>query len=247
MTGRHQGGEPFPAALDEDPEDLYERAPCGYLTTTPDGAIVRVNQTFLTWTGHSREDLVGHRRFVDLLTAGGRIYHETHYAPMLRMQESVRELALDLVKADNGRLPVLVNARLERDEIGHPRVVRIAVFDATERREYERELLRAKQRAEASEARARSLAHTLQQTLIPPTPPDIPGLDVAAAYRAAGEGIEVGGDFYDVFSGGPNSWGLVLATCVGKEPMRPRLPHRFGTPFALPQTWLKVRALFYAR
>ena len=86
------------------------------------------------------------------------------------MHDSVREIALDLVRGDGRRLPVLVNAKLERDEAGRPRVVRIAVFDATERRGYERELLRAKEAAEASEERARELARTLQQTLIPPTP-----------------------------------------------------------------------------
>ena len=50
--------------------------------------------------------LVGRLSFVDLLTAGGRIYHETHFAPTLQMQGSVREIALDLVTADGGRLPV---------------------------------------------------------------------------------------------------------------------------------------------
>src|SRR5688572_2381999 len=60
-------------------EDLYENAPCGYLSTTPDGRIVRVNATFLRWTGYANADLVGVKRFQDLLTAGGRIYHQTHY------------------------------------------------------------------------------------------------------------------------------------------------------------------------
>ena len=53
---------------------------------------MRVNRTFLRWTGFAREDLVDVKRFQDLLTAGGRIYHETHYAPLLRMQGSVREI-----------------------------------------------------------------------------------------------------------------------------------------------------------
>ena len=43
---------------------------------------------------------VGRRRFQDLLTAGGRIYHETHYAPLLRMQGAVREIAVEIVRAD---------------------------------------------------------------------------------------------------------------------------------------------------
>src|SRR3954471_19252727 len=84
---------------DEDPGDLYEHAPCGYLTTLPDGTIVKVNETFLSWTGYDRSDLVGRRRFRDLLTAGGRIYHETHYAPLLTMQDGVSGIAFDLLCA----------------------------------------------------------------------------------------------------------------------------------------------------
>lgn len=204
------------ALLQDDPELLYDRAPCGYLSTTPDGVIVRVNDTFLAWTGHRREDLVGRRRFVDLLPVGGRIYHETHYAPTLHMQGVAREIALEVVCADGRRLPVLVNSVLDRDPGGTPRVIRAAVFDATERRRYEQEVLAAKRRAEESEARAVQLAQTLQQTLIPPTPPHIPGLDVAAAYRPAGDGRHVGGDFYDVFQITTDDWVVALGDVQGK-------------------------------
>lgn len=215
---RHEAArEAFIEALvDDDPEELYERAPCGYLSTTPTGAVVKVNDTFLTWTGFQRDDVVGRRSFVDLLTPGGKLYHETHYMPLLQMQGQVREVALEVVMADGERLPVLVNAALERDETGRPRVIRIVVFDATERRGYERELLRAKERAEASEQRARELAHALQKSLLPPVTPSIPGLEFAAAFRPAGEGAEVGGDFYDAFQVGPDDWVVVLGDVCGK-------------------------------
>jgi phosphoserine phosphatase RsbU/P len=206
----------YAALLDDDPEQLYDRAPCGYLTTTSDGTIVKANATFLDLTGFTRELLVGRRRFADLLNAGGRIYHETHFAPMLQMQGTVREVAFDLVRADGSRLPVLVNAVLETAPDGAPRLIRVAVFDATHRREYERELLRAKQRAERSEAHAQELARTLQSTLIPPSPPNLPGLDVSASYRPAGDGEEVGGDFYDVFQIGPGDWVVALGDVCGK-------------------------------
>ena len=123
---------------DETAEELYEEAPCGYLTTWPDGTIARVNGTFLRWTGYAREDLVDRRRFQELLTAGGRIYHETHYAPLLRMQGKVREIALEVVRADGSRLPVLVNATLKLDAAGEPQLVRTTIFDATDRQRYER-------------------------------------------------------------------------------------------------------------
>jgi PAS domain S-box-containing protein len=137
--------------IEETAEELYEGAPCGYLSTRPDGTILRVNQTFLAWTGHRREDLVGRKRFPELLSPGGRIYHETHYAPLLRMQGSVREIAVEVVCADGRRLPALINSVLLRDAEGRPRVVRTTVFDATDRKEYERELLRARQKAERAD------------------------------------------------------------------------------------------------
>ncbi|MEA2560088.1 MAG: hypothetical protein QOH06_1592 [Acidobacteriota bacterium] len=141
--------------IEENAEDLYDNAPCGYISALPGGTIVKVNQTFLDWTGHRREDLVGHKRFQDLLTAGGRIFHETHYAPLLRMQGTVREIAVDLVCADGGRLPALINSVLKKDEDGNPLLTRTTVFNATDRKEYERELLRERQRAEqAAKAKA---------------------------------------------------------------------------------------------
>lgn len=206
----------YAALLDDDAETLYERAPCGYLSTTPDGTIIKLNGTFLTWTGYERAELIGRRTFAELLTPGGRIYHETHYAPMLQMQGTAREVALDIVRVDGKRLPALVNSVLERDANGTPIVIRTAIFDATDRRQYERELLRSKQRAEESEAAAKLLARTLQQTFIPPTPPDIPGLDIAAAYRSAGSGDEVGGDFYDVFEIGTGDWVIAVGDVCGK-------------------------------
>jgi len=134
--------------FEENAEDLYENAPCGYLSALPDGLIVKVNQTFLTWTGYPREDLVGRKRFQDLLTPGGRIFHETHYAPLLRMQGAVREIAVEVVCADGRRLPALINSVLKKDEAGAPLLSRTTVFNATDRKEYERELLRERQRAE---------------------------------------------------------------------------------------------------
>ena len=196
------------------PQRHYEHAACGLLTTDVDGRILAVNETLLTWMGHERTDLVGRRTFSELLTGGGRIYHETHYAPMLAMQGFARELAFDLVCADERRLPVLVNARTDVDDGQH--VVHMAVFDATERRMYERELLAAKENAEYAEAHAQLLARTLQQSLLPNRLPSVPGLDIAGRYLPAGTGHEIGGDFYDVFQIGADDWVIALGDVQGK-------------------------------
>jgi serine/threonine-protein kinase RsbW len=142
--------------LEEDPADLYENAPMGYLSTLPDGVIVKVNRTFCVWTGRSAGELLG-TRFQDLLTVGGRVYHETHLAPLLRMQGAVREIAVDVVRRDGSVLPCLLNAVEVRDEAGAPVLVRATLFEATARRRYERELLSAQRSAQESEARSRTL------------------------------------------------------------------------------------------
>ena len=126
----------------------------GYLSTLPDGRIVKVNRTFCAWTGRSADDLLG-TRFRDLLSVGGQVFHETHLAPLLRMQGAVREIALDVVRVDGSVLPCLVNAVELRDETGAPLLVRATLFEATARRRYERELLAAQRAAEESEARSR--------------------------------------------------------------------------------------------
>ena len=216
LAPRDRATEAFEQALlDDHPGLLYEQAPCGYLSTDADGHVIKANQTLLTWLGYELPELRG-RRIGDLLTAGGRIYHETHCAPLLRMQGALREIALDLVRSDGSRFPVLLNAAMARTVRDDRPVVRYAVFDATERRQYERELLSAKDEAEASRERARTLARTLQQTLIPPALPHIPGLEMSARYHPAGDGTEVGGDFYDVFPAARDEWVLVIGDVCGK-------------------------------
>jgi hypothetical protein len=60
------------------------------------------------------------------------------------------------------------------------------------------------------------IARTLQDSLLPERLPTIPGVEVAARYVAAGEGIEVGGDFYDLFEVGEGDWSVVMGDVCGK-------------------------------
>ncbi|HEX2084750.1 MAG TPA: PAS domain-containing protein [Solirubrobacteraceae bacterium] len=62
------------------------------------------------------------------------------------------------------------------------------------------------------------IARTLQRSLLPPALPDVPGLELAARYRAAGAENEVGGDFYDVFRGPGGVWTLLIGDVAGKGP-----------------------------
>jgi PAS domain S-box-containing protein len=157
---------------------LYDDAPCALFSTRPSGEIVRANRTFIDWLGVARDDIVGRVRFPSLLTVGSRIYYETHYAPLLRMQGFVSEIALEL-RSPTGRVsPVVASAKEIRDESGVPVLIHVALFDSTDRRRYERELLEARKHAErASRALASAderknefiatLAHELRNPLVP--------------------------------------------------------------------------------
>ncbi|MFI1934965.1 PP2C family protein-serine/threonine phosphatase [Streptomyces sp. NPDC020330] len=203
------------ALLEDSAEDLYENAPCGYLSTLMDGRIAKVNGTLLKWLGHRREDLVDRRHFSDLLTIGGRLYHETHFAPLLRMQGEVNGVALELRAADGARLPVLVTSTVKRDADGEPLLIRTTLLDARDRRAYERELLRARQEAERERERVQRLATTLQRTLIPPAIEPGPGREAAAHYHFASTD-QVGGDFYDLFPLTAGAWGFFMGDVRGK-------------------------------
>ncbi|MFD9564450.1 SpoIIE family protein phosphatase [Streptomyces sp. NPDC059994] len=208
-------GAAFSALLEDSAEDLYEHAPCGYLSTLLDGTIAKINTTLLDWLGHARNDVVGRRTFSDLLTVGGRLYHETHFAPLLRMQGEVSGIALELKAADGSRLPVLVTSTVKTGSDGQPLLIRTTVFDARDRRAYETELLRARREAEREREELKRLNATLQQTLLPPALVSVPGLDVAAHYHIASTD-EVGGDFYDLFPLAGGAWGLFLGDVCGK-------------------------------
>jgi PAS domain S-box-containing protein len=69
---------------------------------------------------------------------------------------------------------------------------------------------------EESRERFAYLARTLQRSLLPQSIPVVPGMQTAVRYRAAAEGTQVGGDFYDLFSTGSREWAVVIGDVIGK-------------------------------
>lgn len=136
--------QPTASVPDETAEELYETAPCGYVTTSLDGRILKVNRTMSEWLGYEQGELTGGVRLLELLTVGGRMFYETHLSPMLRVGGAVNEIALDMIRKDGGVLPTLVNARQTRSVVDQPILNRLTIFNASERRMYERELLAAR-------------------------------------------------------------------------------------------------------
>jgi sigma-B regulation protein RsbU (phosphoserine phosphatase) len=171
-------------ALATDFEDLFENAPCGYLATDKDGRISRANQTFARWVGCMSEALIG-RLFSELLPVAGKIFYETHFAPMLHIQGSFSEVALEILTADGRKLPVLVNAIERGESDGRPAFIRFTLFVATERRSYERGLLEARDEAQATVKVERADAELREQFIA------ILGHDLRNPLASIGSGLRL--------------------------------------------------------
>ncbi|HEX2162015.1 MAG TPA: PP2C family protein-serine/threonine phosphatase [Thermoleophilaceae bacterium] len=153
------------------------------------------------------------------------------------MQGAVREIALEMVRADGTRMPVLVNSTLHKDSAGVPVEIRTAIFGAADRREYERELLRSRDREQDARERAevlqrtmgrlaaenaelyeheRRVARALQASLLAGEPPRDARFAAAAHYSPAGDTLEVGGDWHDAIRLDPDRVAIVVGDVVGR-------------------------------
>ena len=88
-----------------------------------------------------------------------------------------------------------------------------------------RAALRPRSRTRASTPSARTSRETLQRSLLPASLPSVDGFELAAIYRPAAGGTEVGGDFYDVFETCGGGWGVAIARRL-RQGRRGRHRHR---------------------
>lgn len=145
-----------------DDQSQLDAIPCGYLSISSDGRITHANRRIAKWTGFAQKDLIG-RRLHDILSVAGRIFYETNVGPQLTMQGSVDEIAFDFLTADGTKFRSLVNAAQERDPAGALLCTRLAIFNATERRRYERSLVDNNEAAERAAAAEREASRLREQ------------------------------------------------------------------------------------
>lgn len=159
-----------------DANTLFQHAACGLLLCTADGTIVQANATFCGWLGYGARELLGKKKLQDLLTIGGRVFHQTHWLPLMQVQGSVSEILLDMRQRQGQAIPMLFNA-VRRVHEG-VRYDEVAVFVASDRRKYEQQLqLARKEAGELNEQLAAAdrrkdeflatLAHELRSPLAP--------------------------------------------------------------------------------
>jgi len=137
-------------ALSVTGEQLYHRAPCGLLTTTRDGVIVRANQTFAQWVQTPVDSLIG-SALADLLNADGRAFYSDRLLPLLDAHRELIDVHVSFCSGQARNLATTINARLyQTSEIP---LIDLAVFLAPERDRDDGNLLAAQRRATEAERR----------------------------------------------------------------------------------------------
>lgn len=136
-------GPDNPAAFDS--KALLDAVPCGILSFTDAGEILFANPVLLEHLGMSVDDLID-SNISSILSAGDRIFYQTHLFPMIRLHGRADEIFLTLVGSAGRELPVLVNAVRKPDDGSF--VNHCVVIPVHRRRQFEAELLRARKKAE---------------------------------------------------------------------------------------------------
>ena len=190
------------------------------------GRVVEFNPAAVRTFGYRRDQVTGHEMAGLIIPPAYRDTHRRALAKYLATGEGPildKHLELTGMRSDGSEFPVeLTVTRIRGSD---PPMFTGYIRDITERKRTEEDrtaLLErehaARLQAERAERRSARIARTLQQSLLPPNLPQIPGIEAASLFRAAGEGNDVGGDFYDVFYTGDGRWAIVIGDVVGKGP-----------------------------
>ena len=127
--------------------EILEESPVGLALLALDGSFRFTNLALSKLCGTEEVFSTAHH-FQNSLTKGSAIFYENQFLPTLLQRSRITGISLDLKQPTGDVVPVFVSGVLRRDKDGNPHQILVAVFDATERRLYEKELLRARKEAE---------------------------------------------------------------------------------------------------
>jgi len=142
ITERKNAEDKLRNALNE-VSDLYNNAPCGYYSLDKDGYFVKINDTGLSWLGYSREEIIGKKKFTDLITEEGIKQFKENF-PVFKERGNIYDLEYNMVRKDGSTFPVNLNATAITDSDGNYVMSRAIIIDISERKKAEEKLFREK-------------------------------------------------------------------------------------------------------
>ena len=117
-------------------QDLYNNAPCGYHSLSPDGTVLLINDTELKMLGYDRAEVVGKMSFLEFVAPESQLKWMEKFQ-VLKTQGIVREVEI-LLKSRNGEMfPVLANSTAVMDECGNYIFSRSTLIDVRKRKQVE--------------------------------------------------------------------------------------------------------------
>lgn len=126
-------------------DGLIDQVPCFIFSALEDGTLTGVNEMLGARLNYAAEELLGKKMDV-LLTVATRIFQQTHFTPLLKMQGHAEEIFITLRTKSGDDVPVLINAkRIETEGVVQYTYVGIEV---QARKRFEEELIAARKAAE---------------------------------------------------------------------------------------------------
>lgn len=121
-------------------KDLFNNAPCGYHSLDRDGMVVEINDTELAWIGFQRQEIVGKMEFQSLLSPKSKAVFDENFQKFKR-EGWMQDLEVELVGRDGTILPALISATAVKDDDGNYLMSRTMVYNMTERKKLEQDLI----------------------------------------------------------------------------------------------------------
>ncbi|TGM57522.1 response regulator [Leptospira biflexa] len=148
-------------------EDLYQNSPVGFHSLDPDGFFLRVNRTESEWFGYSEKELIGKKKWSDLLTENSRNIFFQNF-PIFKKQGYINNLIFEVIKKNGDSIFVNLSSTAIFAQNGLMIRSRSVLVDVTQSIVYERELLLAKKKAEeANKAKSDFLSNMSHELRTP--------------------------------------------------------------------------------